>query len=71
MIARRVAEGRRKQIRDFVARESRQAEAVTDYMVSAMSGLSASAREGMAVPRLLSVARAAAAGIAEFLRLQR
>ncbi len=70
MIARRVAEVRRKQILDFVARENRQAAAaVTDYMVSVMSGLSASAREGMSVPRLLNVARAASAGLADLLRL--
>ena len=69
VIARRVAEVRRKQIRDFVSRENRQAApTVTDYVVSVMSGLSASAREGMSVPRLLRIARAASAGIAELLR---
>jgi TetR/AcrR family transcriptional regulator, repressor for divergent bdcA len=68
MIARRVAKVRRKQILDFVARENRQAAVVvTDYMVSVMSGLSASAREGMSVARLLNVARAASAGLLDLL----
>ncbi len=72
LIARRIAELRRKQIRDFVARENRQAAAaVTDYMASVLSGLSASAREGTSVARLLSIARAASAGVAELLRLHR
>ena len=72
VIARRIAEARRKQMRDFVSRENRQAAAaVTDYMASVMSGLSASAREGTSVPRLLSIARAASAGVAELLRLHR
>jgi TetR/AcrR family transcriptional regulator, repressor for divergent bdcA len=73
MMARRVAEVRRKKIHDFVAaRENRRAAAaVTDYMVSTMSGLSASAREGMSVPRLLNVARASSAGVIELLRLDR
>lgn len=72
VIARRVAEVRRKQIREFVSRENRHAAAaVTDYMASVMSGLSASAREGASVPRLLSIARAASAGIAELLHLHR
>lgn len=64
ILARRIAEQRRKQIRDFVARENKQAAAVvTDYIVSIMSGLSASAREGMSLSRLLAVANAASAGI--------
>lgn len=72
VIARRVADARRKQICDFVSRENRRAAAaVTDYMASVMSGLSASAREGVSVPRLLSIARAASSGVAELLRLHR
>ena len=68
-MARRVAQVRRMQIHDFVARENQYAAtAVTDYMVSVMSGLSASAREGVSVPRLLSVAHAAAAGLVGLLR---
>jgi len=70
MIARRVAEVRRKQIRDFVARENRAAAAdMTDYVVSVMSGLSASAREGKSIPRLLTIARASSAGLGELLAL--
>lgn len=70
VIARRVAEVRRTQIRDFVSRENKQAAgAVTDYVVSVMSGLSASAREGTSVARLLCIARAALAGVAELLHL--
>jgi TetR/AcrR family transcriptional repressor for divergent bdcA len=69
LAARRVAEVRRKQILNFVARENRQAAAaVTDYAVSIMSGLSASAREGMSIPRLLNVARAASAGLVNLLQ---
>lgn len=59
--ARKVAERRRGQVRAFVA-ASRPARAdlVTDYLSSTMSGLSASAREGMDEARLLAVARVAA-----------
>jgi TetR/AcrR family transcriptional repressor for divergent bdcA len=68
LIARRIAEVRRKQIREFVARENKQAAAaVTDYISSIMSGLSASAREGLSVPRLLRIARMANSGLASLL----
>lgn len=66
--ARRAAKVRRDQIHDFVTRENRKAaEAVTDYVSSVMSGLSASAREGMSTIRLLKVARAAVTGIGSLL----
>ncbi|MFC6645581.1 TetR/AcrR family transcriptional regulator [Granulicella cerasi] len=72
IIARRIAKLRRKQIHAFVSRENRQAAtAVTDYTASVMSGLSASAREGTSVTRLLRIARAASAGIEELLRANR
>jgi TetR/AcrR family transcriptional repressor for divergent bdcA len=72
MIARRIAEARRKQIRNFISRHNEAAAAdVTDYMVSVMSGLSASAREGASVPRLLNIASAACAGLTELLAPRR
>lgn len=62
--ARRVANQRRDRIREFVARtHPERASAVTDFMASTMSGLSASAREGMDESRLLDVARTAVAGL--------
>jgi TetR/AcrR family transcriptional repressor for divergent bdcA len=64
VLARRIAEGRRHQIRSFVAlSHPKGAGAVTDYVTTTMSGLSASAREGMSKPRLLAVARAAATAV--------
>jgi len=63
-LARRVAKRRRKQVRDFVAAtHPKAAGVITDYVSSIMSGLSASAREGMSERRLVAVARAAAAGL--------
>ncbi len=68
LLARSAAAVRRNQIRDFVAREnSKAAEPVTDYVATVMSGLSASAREGMSVTRLLAVARAGSLGIGSLL----
>ena len=68
VLARRAAKMRRIRIHDFVAQQNpRAAGAVTDYVASVMSGLSASAREGMSVPRLVKVARAAAASLGELL----
>ena len=62
--ARRVANQRRDRIREFVARtHPERASAVTDFVASTMSGLSASAREGMDETRLLDVARTAVAGL--------
>jgi len=64
ILARRKAEVRRRQVRRFVARENRlAAKEVSDYVATVMSGLSASAREGMSVARLVAVARAASPGI--------
>lgn len=67
-LARQTAAKRRDQICTFVASTHPDAaEAVTDYVVSTMSGLSASAREGMAESRLVAVAQAAAAGLVALL----
>lgn len=72
MVARRIAEVRREQIRRFVSLENKQAAAaITDYVTSAMSGLSATAREGVAVVRLVRIARAASAGISVLLHSHR
>lgn len=63
-LARQAAERRRKQIRAFVAKtHPKAAGTVTDFVASTMSGLSASAREGMSEKRLVEVAKAAAAGL--------
>ena len=60
-LARRSAQRKRSHIRVFVALTNPDAaDAVTDFIASTMSGLSASAREGMSEERLVSVARAAA-----------
>jgi len=68
-LARAVAEQRRDQIRAFTAlTHPAVAETVTDYIASTMSGLSASAREGMSEDRLVSVARAAALAVKGLLR---
>lgn len=68
VLAREVAERRRAQIREFVARtHPRKASAVTDYVSTVMSGLSGSAREGMSAARLLKVARTAGVGLAALL----
>jgi TetR/AcrR family transcriptional regulator, repressor for divergent bdcA len=68
VLARQVAERRRAQIREFVARtHPRRANAVTDYVSTVMSGLSGSAREGMPEARLLKVAKSAGAGLAALL----
>ncbi|HWL71934.1 MAG TPA: TetR/AcrR family transcriptional regulator [Geminicoccus sp.] len=62
ILARRVAEERRGQIRAFIAASHpAMAGLVTDFVACAMSGLSASAREGMNEERLVAVARAHAA----------
>lgn len=61
-LARRSAQHKRSHIRVFVALSNPDAaDAVTDYIASVMSGLSASAREGMSEDRLVQVAKAAAA----------
>jgi TetR/AcrR family transcriptional repressor for divergent bdcA len=63
-LARRLAAQRRDEIRAFVAHSHPDvADAVTDYVACTMSGLSASAREGMTEARLVTVAKAAAAGL--------
>ncbi|MGN6669839.1 MAG: TetR/AcrR family transcriptional regulator [Trinickia sp.] len=68
VLARRIAERRRAQIREFVERtHPRRAGIVTDYVSTVMSGLSGSAREGMSEARLVKVARAAGEGLASLL----
>ncbi|MBC7585870.1 TetR/AcrR family transcriptional regulator [Tardiphaga sp. vice352] len=60
-LARRSAQHKRSHIRVFVALSNPDAaDAVTDFVASTMSGLSASAREGMSEDRVVAVARAAA-----------
>lgn len=64
VMARRTAESRRAQVRAFVAATHPEvADVVTDFISTIMSGLSASAREGMGEARLLKVSRAAAQSI--------
>lgn len=68
IVARRTAEKRRAQIREFIARTHPQsANAAMDYVASTLSGLSASAREGMDEQRLVQIARAAMAGLEKLL----
>jgi TetR/AcrR family transcriptional regulator, repressor for divergent bdcA len=68
VLARRSAQRKRSHIRVFVAvSHPDEADAVTDYIASAMCGLSASAREGMSEDRLVAVARASAAGLRSLL----
>lgn len=68
MLARSIAERRRAQIREFVARtHPRRAGVVTDYVSTVMSGLSGSAREGMSEAQLVKVARAAGEGLISLL----
>lgn len=63
-LARQAADARRTTLRNFIAQENRQAaDAVTDYVSSVMAGLSASARAGLSVPRLLAIAKAASANL--------
>ena len=69
ILARRTAEQRRGQLRAFIAlTHPRVADLATDYTASTMSGLSASAREGMSKARLVAIAHAAAAGLRALLR---
>jgi TetR/AcrR family transcriptional regulator, repressor for divergent bdcA len=64
VLARQAAERRRAQIRAFIARSHpRRANVITDYVSTVMSGLSASAREGMTETRLLKVAKAASSSL--------
>jgi TetR/AcrR family transcriptional repressor for divergent bdcA len=63
-LARQSAQRKRSHIRVFVALSNPDAaDDVTDYVASTMSGLSASAREGMSEDRLVAVARAATAAL--------
>jgi TetR/AcrR family transcriptional repressor for divergent bdcA len=63
-LARQSAQRKRSHIRVFVALTNPDAaDDVTDYVASTMSGLSASAREGMSEDRLVAVARAATAAL--------
>ncbi|MDB5654589.1 MAG: hypothetical protein JWQ94_2202 [Tardiphaga sp.] len=67
-LARRSAQRKRSHIRVFVGLSNPDAaDSVTDYVASTMSGLSASAREGMSEDRLMAVARAAAAALPNLL----
>lgn len=64
ILARQSAMRKRSHIRVFVALTNPDAaDDVTDYVASTMSGLSASAREGMSEERLVAVARAATAAL--------
>lgn len=68
VLARRIAERRREQVRAFVATtHPKKADAVRDYVATVMSGLSGSAREGMSEARLVGVARAAGEGLSGLL----
>ncbi len=67
-LARQTAQRRRDQIRGFVAQtHSATADAVTDMVAHALSGLSASAREGWNEERLTAVARTVMIGIRSLL----
>lgn len=64
ILARRSALYKRSHIRVYVSLSNPDAaDDVTDYVASTMSGLSASAREGMSEERLVAVARAATAAL--------
>ncbi|MGF6768001.1 TetR/AcrR family transcriptional repressor for divergent bdcA [Paraburkholderia sp. GAS199] len=64
ILARRTAEGRRAQVKAFIAAtHPKRAAVVTDFVSTVMSGLSASAREGMSEARLVKVAQAASASL--------
>ncbi len=68
-LARRVAQRRRDQIRAFVAEtHPLAADGVVDYVVSTMSGLSASAREGFGEARLSAIAQTALPALQYLLR---
>lgn len=63
-----LVDARSEKLRAFVARSHpNAAQAVDDYVRSALSGLSASARQGWSVERLTSVARAYASGAVSLL----
>lgn len=67
-LARDTADQGQAQIREFIARTHPQvAEQVTDYVISTLCGLSASARKGMSEARLVQVAQAATAGLEKLL----
>jgi TetR/AcrR family transcriptional repressor for divergent bdcA len=67
-LARQLAGRRHEEVRRFVALSKPEAaEAAADYIVAAMSGLSASARQGVGEERLVAIARAAAAGLGALL----
>ncbi|GGK08671.1 TetR/AcrR family transcriptional regulator [Pseudomonas matsuisoli] len=69
LYARKIADSRRVQIREFIAQTHPEcAAAATDYVASTLSGLSASAREGMNEARLLRVAEVAVAGLRQLLQ---
>lgn len=64
VLARQSAQRKRSHIRVFVGLSNPDAaDDVTDYVTSTMSGLSASAREGMSEERLVAIARAATAAL--------
>lgn len=64
-----VAAQRWAELRDFAARSNpTAADAVADYMLAVMSGLSASARQGLEEYRLLAIARASATGLKAILQ---
>jgi len=68
VLARRVAEQRRSLIRAFVATSRPElADKVTDYVSSVMSGMSASAREGVSEARLVDIAAMASLSLKSLL----
>jgi len=67
-LAREAVEERRGQIRTFVAQtHPHVAGPVSDFVASTMSGLSATAREGMSKSRLVAIARTASIGVRHLL----
>ena len=67
-MVRSMVDARSKRLRELVCRSHPEAvQAVDDYVLSALSGLSACARQGWSLERLISTARAAAAGAASLL----
>ena len=67
-MAQSLVDARSEKLRVFIGRSYPDAvQTVDDYIRSAMSGLSACARQGWSVERLTSVARAASAGAASLL----
>lgn len=70
-MVRSMAEARSKRLRELIGRSYPHAvQAVDDFVFSALSGLSACARQGWSRERLISIAHAASAGAASLLVLR-